>query len=66
MLFYYQARRQNFLISLEERILFNPETIEERTTFEYPATYVIVNGEVVINEGKRTSALPGKVLDFIL
>lgn len=51
-------------------VLFNPENIEERATFEHPATYpagipfVLVNGEFVIKNGKYTGALPGKVLAY--
>ncbi len=48
--------------------LFNPETVIDRATFErphqYPAAipYVIVNGEIVLDDGEHTGALPGKVL----
>jgi len=49
-------------------VLFNPKTVKDIATFEKPATYpegiphVLVNGQVVISEGKHTGALPGKVL----
>lgn len=49
-------------------VLFNPDTVEDRATFanpkQYPAgiDYVIVNGEVVIDQGRHTGKMPGKVL----
>ena len=49
-------------------VIFNPDTIEDRATFENPnqlsrgMDYVLVNGVPVIQEGKATGALPGKVL----
>ena len=49
-------------------VIFNPETIQDLSTFEKPATYpagishVLVNGKVVIKDGKHTGELPGKVL----
>jgi N-acyl-D-amino-acid deacylase len=49
-------------------VLFDPDTITERATFEDPnqlsvgMRYVLVNGVPVVEEGKMASALPGKVL----
>jgi len=49
-------------------VVFDPESIRDRATFEQPnqlsegMKYVLVNGIPVIADGKATSALPGKVL----
>ena len=49
-------------------VVFDPETIRDRATFENPnqlsegMRFVLVNGVPVIDEGKATNALPGKVL----
>jgi dihydroorotase/N-acyl-D-amino-acid deacylase len=49
-------------------VIFNPETVRDRATFQEPnqlsegMEYVLVNGVPVIAEGKMTRALPGKVL----
>jgi N-acyl-D-aspartate/D-glutamate deacylase len=49
-------------------VIFDPDTIRDRATFGEPdllsegMKYVIVNGVVVIEEGKYTEAAPGKVL----
>jgi N-acyl-D-amino-acid deacylase len=49
-------------------VLFDANTVADRATFtdphQYPdgIPYVIVNGEIVINEGEHTGALPGRVL----
>ncbi|HXR74090.1 D-aminoacylase [Actinocrinis sp.] len=49
-------------------VLFDPETVADRATFEQPrrtATgipYVLVNGEFVIDGHRRTSAAPGRAL----
>ena len=48
--------------------IFDPEKISDRATYadptQYPAgiPYVIVNGVVVIDQGKHSGALPGRVL----
>jgi len=49
-------------------VIFDPETIRDRATFENPnqlsegMRFVLVNGVPVIEEGKMTDALPGKAL----
>ncbi len=49
-------------------VIFDPAVIRDRATFENPnqlsegMQYVLVNGEAVIENGKATDALPGKVL----
>jgi dihydroorotase/N-acyl-D-amino-acid deacylase len=49
-------------------VIFDPETIRDRATFENPnqlsegMRFVLVNGVPVIEDGKMTDALPGKVL----
>src|SRR5579864_3912139 len=49
-------------------VVFDPATIRDRATFENPnqlsqgMEYVLVNGVPVIDGGKMTNALPGKVL----
>lgn len=48
--------------------IFDPQTVTDRATYEnplqYPAgiPYVIVNGAVVIDQGRHTGAKPGRVL----
>jgi N-acyl-D-aspartate/D-glutamate deacylase len=48
--------------------VFNPETIQDKATYENPfqyavgVEYVIVNGKVVIDGGKHTGARPGAIL----
>ena len=49
-------------------VVFDPETVRDRATFENPnqlaegMQYVLINGAPVIDGGKATNALPGKVL----
>ena len=67
------------ILSLEDRgtlaegnfadiVVFDPETIDGRATFEDPfhysvgMEYVFVNGIAVVNEGDYTGALPGRAL----
>ena len=48
--------------------IFDPKTVIDRATFEMPnqhpdgINYVIVNGQISVDGGKRTSALAGQVL----
>jgi N-acyl-D-aspartate/D-glutamate deacylase len=48
--------------------IFNPQTVIDRATFEAPnqypegVSYVIVNGQLSVDQGKRTAALAGKPL----
>lgn len=49
-------------------VIFDPATVADRATFEDPFQYpvgidtVLVNGTVVLDEGKHTNARPGRVL----
>ena len=49
-------------------VLFDPESIIDRATFDDPHQYpdgiqtVIVNGSVVMNEGESTGELSGRIL----
>ena len=49
-------------------VIFDPETVRDLATFDQPnqlsegMRFVLVNGVPVIEEGKMTNALPGKVL----
>jgi N-acyl-D-amino-acid deacylase len=49
-------------------VVFDPETIIDRATFENPAApplgihHVLVNGEFVVKDNKQTDARPGQVL----
>jgi len=49
-------------------VLFNPETIEDLSTYEDPnhhplgIEYVIIDGKLVIDRGRKTSARPGRIL----
>ena len=49
-------------------VIFDPATVHDRATFDNPnqlsegMEYVLVNGIPVIDQGKMTKALPGKVL----
>ena len=49
-------------------VLFDPDKVIDKATWldphQYPAgiDYVIVNGQIVINQGEHTGALPGRVI----
>ena len=49
-------------------VIFDFDKIQDESTYEYPyktptgINYVLVNGEVVIENGKHTGARPGKVI----
>jgi N-acyl-D-amino-acid deacylase len=49
-------------------VVFDPETIADRATFfephQYPAgiDYVTINGQFVVDAGKPTGALPGRII----
>lgn len=49
-------------------VIFNPSRVMDEATYEDPhkypegIDYVLVNGNIVVDKGKHTSALPGKVL----
>jgi N-acyl-D-amino-acid deacylase len=49
-------------------VVFNPETVADKATFEEPKQYpigidyVLVNGAVVVEKGKHTGVLNGRVL----
>ena len=49
-------------------VVFNPDTVRATATFEEPRQlpvgidYVLVNGRIVIDQGRHTGALPGRAL----
>ncbi len=49
-------------------VIFNPQTVIDRATFQQPCRfpqgieYVLVNGDVVIEEGEHTGRYPGRLL----
>ncbi len=49
-------------------VIFDPEKIIDKATFDQPAQFsegiekVIVNGKIVVDSGELTKARPGKVL----
>lgn len=49
-------------------VVFDPKRITNKATYRDPRQYpegiskVLVNGEIVVDEGKHTGALPGKIL----
>lgn len=59
--------REGFYADL---VVFNPATVKSKATYGNPCQfpegipYVLVNGQVVIDEGQPTGLLPGKVLRY--
>ena len=57
--------RENFWADI---VIFNPETVIDKATFENPhqfpegILYVIVNGVLVVDNNKQKRKFPGKVL----
>jgi N-acyl-D-aspartate/D-glutamate deacylase len=53
-------------------VIFDPATVADKATFEQPFQYpvgidtVIVNGQVVLDDGTHTNARPGKVLRHVV
>ncbi|MEZ5426068.1 MAG: D-aminoacylase [Pyrinomonadaceae bacterium] len=51
-----------------DAVIFDYETIQDNSTYEYPfrppsgIDYVLVNGQVVVEKGKHTGARPGRVI----
>ena len=49
-------------------VIFDAATIKDKATYENPhqypegIDYVIVNGQIVVEDGKQTDVRPGKVL----
>jgi N-acyl-D-aspartate/D-glutamate deacylase len=49
-------------------VIFDPETVGDAATFEEPHQYsrgihaVLVNGELVLDDGQPTDARPGRIL----
>jgi len=49
-------------------VIFNPDTVSDKATYEEPnlfpegIEYVVVNGEIVVETGHQNSIYPGKVL----
>jgi N-acyl-D-aspartate/D-glutamate deacylase len=49
-------------------VIFDPDTIRSKSSFEDPChypegiNYVIVNGQIVVENGEHSRALPGKIL----
>jgi N-acyl-D-amino-acid deacylase len=54
--------------SAADLVLFNPDTIKDMATYEEPKLpsrgirFVLVNGEVALDEGKMTGVRGGKIL----
>jgi N-acyl-D-aspartate/D-glutamate deacylase len=49
-------------------VVFSADTVKDEATFDDPhqyasgITYVLVNGEIVVENGRHTGARPGRVL----
>jgi N-acyl-D-amino-acid deacylase len=48
--------------------IFDPQKVIDRATFEVPnqhpdgIQYVIINGQITVDDGRRTAALAGRVI----
>jgi len=66
----FRVRRKGLLIEGFDAdiVIFNPETIIDKSTYEDPQqkpegiSYVLVNGEIAVENGEVTGATSGKVL----
>ena len=53
---------------MADLVAFDPETVRERSTYADPThysegmPYVMVNGRLVVDEGRITAARPGRIL----
>lgn len=53
---------------IADLVIFNPKTIADKCTYanphQYPVgiPYVVVNGEVVVDDSRHTGAMPGRIL----
>ena len=51
-----------------DMVVFDPETVRSNATYDEPRSYpdgidhVVVNGQLVVDEGRHTGALPGRVV----
>jgi N-acyl-D-amino-acid deacylase len=52
------------IVIFDEREIANLATYEKPCTYPKGIKYVIVNGEIVVENGKHTGKLPGKVLKY--
>jgi len=53
---------------LADVVVFDPETVRTNATYDEPRRYpdgidyVLVNGQLVVDDGRHTGALPGRVV----
>jgi len=54
--------------NVADLVVFDPDTVIDRATFDDPHQYpagmphILVNGDLVVADGKHTGARPGRVL----